>query len=105
MKASELKTYEEALAEDLKDPAFRRAWNRTALARAVATRLVQYRAEHNLSQSALARVLGMRQPAIARLEAGEHNPSIEMLMRLSLKLGVSFHIEITPDSVDLDLIA
>src|SRR2546430_12009308 len=105
MKPSELKTYEEVLAEDLKDPAFRREWNRTALARAVATRLVQYRAEHKLSQSGLARLLEMRQPAIARLEAGEHNPSIDMLMRLSVKLGVTFHIEITPDSVDLDLIA
>ena len=102
---SESKTYEQALTEDLQDPAFRREWNRTALARAVATGLVQYRAEKNLSQSALARVLGMRQPAIARLEAAEHNPSIDTLMRLSLKLGVTFHIEITPESVDLDLIA
>jgi len=105
MKRTHSKTYEEALAEDLEDPEFRREWNRTALARAVATRLVQYRAENNLSQTGLARVLGMRQPAIARLEAAEHNPSIATLMRLSLKLGVTFRIEVTPESVDLDLIA
>src|SRR5437879_5240164 len=51
-----------------KDFAFRERWEKTALARAVALRLVAYRGEHALSQSALGRLLQMKQPAVARLE-------------------------------------
>ncbi len=83
----------------LEDPEFRAEWERTAVARAVAARLVAYRAEHGFSQSALARQLGMQQPAIARLEAGEHNPSFDTLARLSSALSISFKIEITPEGV------
>jgi len=64
-----------------------------------AAQLVAYRVEHGLSQSALGRRLSMHQPAIARLEAGEHNPSFETLARLSTGLGISFKIEITPQGV------
>ena len=78
------------------DPAFRTYWERTALARAVAIRLVQYRVEQHLTQTELARWLEMRQPVIARLEAGEHNPSMETLLRLSNVLGMEFLIHVAP---------
>jgi transcriptional regulator with XRE-family HTH domain len=39
----------------------------------------------------------MHQPAIARLEAGEHEPSLATLSRLARVLGIEFHIDITPD--------
>jgi ribosome-binding protein aMBF1 (putative translation factor) len=101
MKASDLPTSAEVLAEALRDDAFRQEWDRTALARAVALRLVQYRADHDLSQRALAAILGMKQPAVARLEAGDHTPSIETLVRLSRGLGMRFRLEITPDELAL----
>ena len=96
MKASELKTRKQVPNEHLKDPAFRERWEQTALARAVAIRVITYRADHELSQTALARELGMKQPAIARLEAGETNPSMETLERLSAALGVEFLVSIAP---------
>jgi hypothetical protein len=43
------------LAEDLQDPEFRAEWERTAVARAVAIRVVGYRAEHGLTQTQLAK--------------------------------------------------
>jgi transcriptional regulator with XRE-family HTH domain len=43
----------------------------------------------------------MRQPAIARLEAGDHEPSVATLARLANKLGITFHLNLTPDSVAL----
>ncbi len=52
----------EVLAEMLQDPQFRAEWERTALARAVAEAVIRYRAEHGLSQTGLAGLLGWRQP-------------------------------------------
>jgi ribosome-binding protein aMBF1 (putative translation factor) len=105
MTPAHMKTANDSLKKRLRDPEFRQAWERTALARAVALRLVEYRAENGLSQSALARKLQMQQPAIARLEAGDHNPSMETLMRLSKGLGIDFHIDITPEHVEVQLTA
>ena len=79
-----------------KDPAARERWERTALARAVAIAVIQYRTEHGLSQRALAKQLGMPQPHIARLELGEHNPSVDMLQRLAQGLGQYFIVAIAP---------
>jgi transcriptional regulator with XRE-family HTH domain len=79
-----------------RDPAFRSAWERTALARAVALRVLGYRIEHHLTQTALARRLGLQQPAIARLELGERNPSVETLRLLAEVLGMEFLVHVSP---------
>lgn len=94
-------SHKQVVARSLKNPEVRLERKRTALARAVALRLIQYRADHNLSQRALARQLGMPQSVIARLEAGEHAPSVETLHRISRGLRIEFHIEITPSAVQL----
>lgn len=78
------------------DPLFRAEWERSALARAVALRVLGYRIDHGLTQAALAEVLGMRQSAIARLELGEQNPRVETLLRLSDVLGMEFLLHVTP---------
>lgn len=86
----------DVLTKHLERPAFRAEWERSALARAVAVAVVGYRAEHQMTQTQLARRLGVRQPHIARLEMGEHTPSIEMLQRLSRVLGLRFIVEVAP---------
>lgn len=99
MDRSKFKTSEQLLAEDLaSDPELRAAWERTALARAVALAIVRYRGEHALSQRALAERAGMSQPQVARLELGEYNPRMETLMRLSSRLGLEFKIDIRPEA-------
>ena len=105
MKLSDLPTHEEVLAEHLDaDPEYRSEWERTALARAVALKAISYRAEHSLSQTALAKRLQMTQPAIARLESGEHNPTFPTLMRLSDALGIELAIDIAPTGKQPQLI-
>jgi ribosome-binding protein aMBF1 (putative translation factor) len=101
MKLSDMKTAREVLTEDLEDPRFREEWERTALAREVATRVVAYRAEHNLSQEELGHLLGISQPAVARIEAGAHEPSLSRLKQLSRSLGMEFHIDITEQGLTL----
>ncbi|WP_129668692.1 helix-turn-helix transcriptional regulator [Phytoactinopolyspora endophytica] len=100
-KLSELRTAAEIHAEDMQNPEYRAEHERTAFANAVAIEVLKYRTERGLSQTALARALGMHQPAIARLEAADHQPSLETLARISRVLGIEFHIDITPEAVRL----
>src|SRR5262245_14071755 len=86
----------EVLAEMLQDPQFRAEWERTALARAVAEAVIRYRSEHGLSQTGLAALLGWRQPVVARLEAAEHNPSMDTLLTLARALGLRVHVDVGP---------
>jgi predicted transcriptional regulator len=101
MKLSELKTSERIAAAEMRDPQVVAELQRTSIAEQLALWLVRYRAEHGLSQTGLARLVGMKQPAIARLEAGDHEPSLATLARLSRTLGVSLTVEIAPHSVVL----
>jgi len=88
--------WEDILAEELEDPEFREQWEHTALARAVALALVQYRAEHHLGQTGLAKLLGVKQPTVARWEIGEHNPSWDTLLLLAQKLGITVSLTVEP---------
>ena len=101
MDIAHLKTARQLLQEHLEDPEFRKEWERTALARAVAIEVISYRAENGISQTELGRRLGMHQPAISRLEDGELNPNIDTLRRLSEKLGIDFQITVRSGAVDV----
>jgi len=97
MAQTRLRSTTEIRKEQLQqDPEFRAYWERTALARAVALALIGYRVKHRLTQTQLAEKLGVRQPQVARLEMGEHTPSLEMLQRLARTLGLRFIVEVAP---------
>jgi transcriptional regulator with XRE-family HTH domain len=97
MKLSELKTNEQLIAEQLRDdPEFRAKWERTALARAVALKVITYRSQNGVTQRQLADRLGMKQPQVARLERGDVTPEIETLRRLAAKLGMEFVLDVRP---------
>ena len=93
----DLKTHGELVADEMAgDPDFAAEWQRLALAREVAAELIRYRSEHELSQRALAELLGVRQPRIVDLESGERNPRIETLIDIARKTGLEFAIDIAP---------
>ena len=92
VKLSELPTADEIHDQDMRDLDYRREYERARLANEVAIKVIRYRVSHGLSQAALARRLGMKQPNVARLEAGDHEPSLTMLARLSEALGQDFSV-------------
>jgi transcriptional regulator with XRE-family HTH domain len=94
--SEEMIPFERVLEEHLRDPEFRAEWERLAPARAVAISLVAYRADHGLTQTALRRLLNMSQPAIARLEAGDHLPTLQTLLRLTEMLGLEILVTMMP---------
>jgi ribosome-binding protein aMBF1 (putative translation factor) len=96
--AKQAKTQGTLVAEEMnRDPQFREEWEATAVARLVAAKIINYRAENKLSQRALAEKLGVKQPFVARLEAGETNPEVETLIKLSRVLRIEFVIDISPE--------
>ncbi len=55
----------------------------------IGKRIEEIREQVGLSQSALARTVGISQSAISQIEAGERNPSYEMLRQIAKALSVS----------------
>ncbi|MGH9001073.1 MAG: helix-turn-helix transcriptional regulator [Acidimicrobiia bacterium] len=96
MSPKKLVSGDDVLARQMKDPAFRVERDATSLARAVAIEVVKYRADHVLSQAALAKQLGVSQPVVARLERGDHTPTWDTLSRLARTMDVEFLVEVHP---------
>lgn len=93
------KTFDALVAEEqLADPSFRAEWQRLAPAREFAATLLRYRAEHKLSQRALAKKLGVSQPRVVKQESGEHNPEIDTIINAARRLGIEFALDIAPTS-------
>jgi transcriptional regulator with XRE-family HTH domain len=59
--------------------------------------LKQWRTERGLSISALADAVGMPQPNLSKMEAGEEQPSWGRLARIAKALGISPAVLIGPD--------
>jgi ribosome-binding protein aMBF1 (putative translation factor) len=93
VKLSELRTADEIHEQDMRYLDYRREAERTRLANDVAIRVLRFRTGHGLSQADLARMTGMRQPNIARLESGEDEPSLSTLARLAA-LGLDLSITV-----------
>lgn len=55
----------------------------------ISKRIAELREQAGMSQSALARAIGSSQSAISQIEAGERNPSYDMLRQVAEALGVS----------------
>ena len=89
---SESKTGEQLVADDVRDPAVAAELARTSVANQLAILIIRYRVEQGLTQTALARKLGIKQPAVARLEAGDHEPSVATLARLANRLGITLRL-------------
>lgn len=91
----------EVHAGDLADPAYRAEYERTRFANDIAIRVLRYRTELGLTQTEFGRRIGMRQPHVARLESGDHEPSLSTLVRLAAALGEDFTVEIKPGGARL----
>jgi transcriptional regulator with XRE-family HTH domain len=55
-------------------------------------------------QRDLAKVLGMEQPQVARLERGDVNPGMDTLMRVASGLGIEFTINVRPAGANARLV-
>ena len=94
MKNKLMYTFEEDLVKRLKNPAFKKAWEKTEPEYLLAKQVIEKRLENKLSQRKLAKILNTTQAVISRLETMRANPSLHFLKRIAgvfdTKLSVQF---------------
>lgn len=73
--------------EWLKDPEVKKEYDRLAPQYAVISQLIAIRSKKGLTQKELAKRLDTKQSAIARLESGNYNPTLEFLQKTAEALG------------------
>jgi putative transcriptional regulator len=57
--------------------------------KAVKTRIKEFRARYDLTQEALAKMVGVRRETIVFLEKGKYNPSLKLAYKISKCLGTT----------------
>lgn len=64
------------------DKEFKKLWEEDSPRREIIKNIVALRIEQNLTQKQIAEKLGTSQSAIARIESGKGNPSLNFLIKL-----------------------
>jgi len=85
--------YKKHLDEQLQNPAFASEWERQRAERECAKTIIAARMELNLTQKELAKLTGIRQSNISRIESGNSSPTIATLQQLAYGMGKTLHIE------------
>ena len=91
-----MKTLNEFMAEQLKNPEFREEYDKIQPELDVIRALVEARISQNLTQKELAARTGIDQADISKLENGSRNPSLNLLKRLADGMGMVLRIEFVP---------
>lgn len=91
-----MKTFNNYLKEQLKDPEIKAEWDRLEPEFQIVRALIKIRAEKNISQKQLSELTSINQADISRLENGNANPSLRTLQRLAEGLGMKLKLEFVP---------
>lgn len=91
-----MKSFDQYLEEQLKNPEFKKAYDDLAPEFELASQLINARLKKGLSQAELAEKMGTKQSAIARLESVDYNPSFKMLKRVAQATNTHLKVELRP---------
>ncbi len=87
--------FDKILAEELKNPGFKRLFDEYGRQLELAYGLLQLRKRRNMSQAALAKKIGTTQSNIARLERGQQNFTVNFLDKVVAALGGKLEIKLS----------
>jgi len=85
--------FQEYLAEQLKNPKFKRYYDEYGRQLEIAYQILQLRKQKGFSQAELAKKLGTRQSNIARMEAGQENFTTDTLQKIASAFKCNLKIE------------
>jgi transcriptional regulator with XRE-family HTH domain len=89
--------FDRYLEEQLKRPEFREAYEELEEEYELAKQIIRFRVNRNLTQTQLAKLVGTSQPAIARLESGNHrNMTLGFLARVARALELRSEMRFLP---------
>jgi DNA-binding XRE family transcriptional regulator len=90
-------TLNDVIKKNLKDPEFRKLYEKEQLINAIAQMVLQMRKNAGLTQLQLAKKAHTTQPVIARLESGKDSrtPSLDLLMKIAEATGFKINIGFT----------
>ncbi|MEK7504525.1 MAG: helix-turn-helix transcriptional regulator [Patescibacteria group bacterium] len=71
----------------MKDPAFRKAWEKTRVEHEVARALISARIKSKMTQAQLAKRMKTKQSVISRVENAQTKPTLSFMQRLADALG------------------
>lgn len=81
--------------ELLSDFATKKEFERLAPRYGVISQLIEARIKNKMTQMDVAKKIGTKQSAIARLESGNVNPSLELLQRIAGVMGYKLTIHLS----------
>ena len=87
--------FEKLKADLMKDPAFRREYEKLEPEFAIVRAIVEARAKKNISQEELAKRMGTGQAVISRLENANASPSLALIKRLANALNLKVELRFT----------
>ncbi len=94
-KKIEYPSFDKYLAEQLKDPEFKRQYDEYGRQLEIAYQILQLRKKKKMTQAELAKKIGTKQSNVARMEAGNQNFTIDILQRIASVLGKNLKVEFT----------
>ncbi|HBR18476.1 MAG TPA: XRE family transcriptional regulator [Deltaproteobacteria bacterium] len=91
------RTLEEHIKEQMKDPAFKKAWHGLDPEFELLESMLKIRGKAGISQTELARRMGVKQPALSRLERGGiGKASVETLKKIADALNARLIVKLEP---------
>ncbi len=86
---------EDYLKEQLKDPKFKKEWDKTEVAFQTGSAMIKARIEARLSQRQLAYKAKTTQAVVSRIENMTVSPTIGMLQKMAQAMGKKLEIKFT----------
>ena len=91
-----MRTFEQALEEQLKDPEFKAEYDALEPEFTIIQAIIDARKNSGLTQKELSEKSGIPQADISRMENGNANPSLKTLRRLAKGMGMNLVLKFVP---------
>jgi transcriptional regulator with XRE-family HTH domain len=95
-----MKNHDQMVSEWMKDPSFKKEYDRLEPEFALFDKLLKARYRAGLTQTDVAERMGTKTPAVARLESGggskNHSPSIRTLQKYAKAVGCDLKVSFIP---------
>jgi len=88
--------FEKIHREWMKDPEYRREYEKLEPEFQIARALIEARVKKKMTQAEIARKAGTKQPVISRLEGAQGSPSLSLIKRIAEVLNVRLVFRLEP---------